>query len=269
MKLIFCIILDRRRGDDIRTERGMIGQLIDKVRTKEERGKKSPGEERPGSKSKVRSKAASYSSFREVTKFPESVGCVDVERIETQLKEKLHDVGRSMGRIIRPGSKEANADYPPWPPVKKQGSCESLSVSSVNSRRSSSVDLVEPPRSASAGAKGRGRGDSLERRIKKQHSWETFPPKRGTNAGAVALAMAAAAAALAAERAERVGRAYARQDPNELPDGFELKPSCLKKADSFEGHEEAVRTLVAAVQETRQTQHQHQQQQLQQQRKPK
>jgi hypothetical protein len=235
----------------------MIGQLIDKVRPKEERGKKSPGEERPGSKAKVRSKAASYSSFREAAKFPDSVGCVDVERIESHLKEKLHDVGRSVGRIIRPGPKDANPDYPQWPPVKKQSSCESLSVSSVNSRRSSSADFVEPPRSASAGAKGR-RSDSLERRIKKQHSWETFPPKRGNNAGTVALAMAAAAAALAAERAERAGRAYARQDPNELPDGFELKPSSLKKADSFEGHEEAVRTLVAAVQETRQTQQQQQ-----------
>ncbi|XP_059490356.1 RING finger protein 207-like isoform X2 [Neocloeon triangulifer] len=254
-----------RRRDDLRAkaERGMLGQLIDKVRTKEERGKKSPGEERP--KTKTRTKAASYSSFRDAAKFPESVAsCVDVERIETHLKEKLHDVGRSVGRIIRPGTKEEAADYPQWPPVKKQSSCESLSVSSVNSRRSSSVDLVEPPRSASAGAKGR-RGDSLERRMKKQHSWETFPPKRGHNASTVALAMAAAAAALAAERAERAERAYARQDPNELPDGFDLKPSSLKKADSFEGHEEAVRTLVAAVQETRHTQ---QQQQQQQQRKP-
>ncbi|CAB3362445.1 Hypothetical predicted protein [Cloeon dipterum] len=245
-----------RRRDDLRAkvERGMLGQLIDKVRTKEERGKKSPGEERP--KTKTRAKAASYSSFRDAAKFPESVAsCVDVERIESHLKEKLHDVGRSVGRIIRPGSKEDTVDYPHWAPVKKQSSCESLSMSSVASRRSSSVDLVEPPRSASAGAKGR-RADSLERRMKKQHSWETFPPKRGTHAGTVALAMAAAAAALAAERAERAERAYARQDPNELPDGFELKPNTLKKADSFEGHEEAVRTLVAAVQETRHTQQQ-------------
>lgn len=362
----------QRKSDDCRPpvlppssemKRGMIGQLIDKVRTKEDRGKKSPGtqEEPPPLRPKktqdrdksisrvLRGKTSSYTSVSgkdssgkistlyhslsgkvlgnqqdqersaesatrrllseshpDMSMLPSevSVGCVDVERLESQLKEKLHDMGRSVGRIIRPkdpsssgtGSLE-DGDYqrisstevralvhrdasstPAASPrhstplgwgresIKKQSSCESLSLSSVsvNSRRSSTVELAEPPRSASAGGKihrGGSRSESAERRMQKQHSWETFPPKRG--AGTVALAMAAAAAALAAERAERVERAERAasaasndshrylQDPNDFQGGFDLKPSTLKKADSFEGHEEAVRTLVAAVQETR------------------
>ncbi|KAF4533083.1 hypothetical protein B566_EDAN017270 [Ephemera danica] len=362
----------QRKGDDGRgssmgpgsEKRGVIGQLINKVRTKDDRGKKSPGssqpqeeqqhpplrakkpQEREKSISRVlRGKTCSYTSVAgkdtsgkmstfyqsisgkvmggpqdqdrsEATRrllsesHPDmtmlagesSVGCVDVERIESQLKEKLHDMGRSVGRIMRtkeptssgtgsvedgdyqripatevravvhrdacstPAASPRRATPPGWA-IKKQSSCESLSLSSVsvNSRRSSNTELTEPPRSASAGSKGHqavSRGDSVERRIHKQHSWETFPPKRG-GAGTVALAMAAAAAALAAERAERMERAERAvsaastdshrycQDPNEFQGAFDIKPGVLKKADSFEGHEEAVRTLVAAVQETR------------------
>jgi hypothetical protein len=74
------------------------------------------------------------------------------------------------------------------------------------------------------------------------------------------------------ERVEGFGK-FCR-DPDAFQGGFELRPAqsgsqgalgslrgevgSLKKADSFEGHEEAVRTLVAAVQETR-TQHMQQQ----------
>jgi hypothetical protein len=344
-------------------KRGMIGQLINKVRTKDDRGKKSPSSSQPQEEQHpplrpkksqdreksisrvLRGKTCSYSSVSgkdtsgKMSSFYQSisgkvlggsqdqerseatrrlisdshpdmsmlsgdsaVGCVDVERIESQLKEKLHDMGRSVGRIMRtkeptssgtgsvedgdyqripatevralvhrdacstPAASPRHATPPGWS-IKKQSSCESLSLSSVsvNSRRSSNTELTEPPRSASAGSKVHrmgSRGDSAERRMYKQHSWETFPPKRG-GAGTVALAMAAAAAALAAERAERIERAERAasvasgdshrycQDPNEFQGGFDLKPGALKKADSFEGHEEAVRTLVAAVQETR------------------
>lgn len=52
----------------------------------------------------------------------------------------------------------------------------------------------------------------------KQRSWETFPPKR------------------------RHHMCHKLSAPNPMP---------LRKADSFEGHEEAVKSLVAAVQETR------------------
>lgn len=52
----------------------------------------------------------------------------------------------------------------------------------------------------------------------KQRSWETFPPKR------------------------RHHMCHKLSAPNPMP---------LRKADSFEGHEEAVKSIVAAVQETR------------------
>lgn len=62
--------------------------------------------------------------------------------------------------------------------------------------------------------------------MQKQRSWETFPrPKSKRGGGGEA------------GTASSLGQ--------------------LKKADSFEGHEEAVRTLVAAVQETRSQLRQH------------
>lgn len=71
-----------------------------------------------------------------------------------------------------------------------------------------------------------GAGKSKSRLMQKQRSWETFPPKK---------------------RHDHSSK-FCR-DPDSFQGGFDL--AGLKKADSFEGHEEAVRTLVAAVQETR------------------
>lgn len=114
--------------------------------------------------------------------------------------------------------------------VFKQSSCESLALSDIGlsgDHRKTLIVVV---------------GSKSKRMMQKQRSWETFPPKR------------------------RDGhRSRFCQDPAAFRSGFEngspvgstmshIGPT-LKKADSFEGHEEAVRTLVAAVQ-----QHQHHQQ---------
>jgi hypothetical protein len=72
----------------------------------------------------------------------------------------------------------------------------------------------------------------------KQRSWETFPrPKSKRNTSV----------------------SYNDTSCGNLSeDGNSNEPfNQLKKADSFEGHEEAVRTLVAAVQETRSKLRQH------------
>ncbi|GLH15024.1 Uncharacterized protein GBIM_19429 [Gryllus bimaculatus] len=138
---------------------------------------------------------------------------------------------------------------------RKQNSCESLTLStvSVNSQRSS-MDLGD--RKTLVVVIGTSSKGAQTRLMQKQRSWETFPPKK--------------------RGIEERGDGYRKfRDPDSFRSGFECRPQDggsqgsigvrgetggLKKADSFEGHEEAVRTLVAAVQETR-SQH------LQQQRK--
>ncbi|XP_063218731.1 uncharacterized protein LOC134528993 [Bacillus rossius redtenbacheri] len=142
---------------------------------------------------------------------------------------------------------------------KQNNSCESLTLSSVsvNSRRSS-VDLGD--RKTLVFVIGSGSKGAKSKLMQKQRSWETFPPKkRGTTE----------------DHRDTYGK-FCR-DPESFRGGFDVhtksdgegaeetagicsETGTLKKADSFEGHEEAVRTLVAAVQETR-SQH------LQQQRK--
>lgn len=117
---------------------------------------------------------------------------------------------------------------------RRRASCESLSTTgSGNSRRSSIADgtvgqqsIMQDPRKTLVYLVG-SRSSSL---VQKQRSWETFPrPKSKRGAGGDGAAAAGASS---------LGQ--------------------LKKADSFEGHEEAVRTLVAAVQETRsQLRHHH------------
>ncbi|XP_046387912.1 uncharacterized protein LOC124157322 isoform X4 [Ischnura elegans] len=284
---------------------------------------------------------------------PSSSGCVDVERIETQLKEKLQDMGRSMGRMIRSGAlrdsgqsqegailvidddyqrillsegKARRATSADWtqstevqvmvhrdadgsgatsgasrgqsPPAmtseraiaarlrgkaptpepaalaaladavaaalkRKQNSCESLLASKGEKSREgrrSSVDLGRKSPGGSKGGDGGSSGGSSARsrggrspRIQKQRSWETFPPKRSGGSGKSSGAEDGSSGGVQ-------GSHRFCQDPNEFQGGFELKPAgpaTLKKADSFEGHEEAVRTLVAAVQENR-SHHHHQ-----------
>lgn len=114
--------------------------------------------------------------------------------------------------------------------VFKQSSCESLALSDIGlsgDHRKTLIVVV---------------GSKSKRLMQKQRSWETFPPKR------------------------RDGHNKNRfcHDPEIFRTGFQngspigstishIGPT-LKKADSFEGHEEAVRTLVAAVQQHQQSQ---------------
>ncbi|KAF5303306.1 hypothetical protein FQA39_LY10045 [Lamprigera yunnana] len=94
----------------------------------------------------------------------------------------------------------------------RQDSADSLSTGSVNSRRSS---FEGPDKTLIVVVNRRGKNMTM---AQKQRSWETFPPKR------------------------RHHMCHKLSAPAPIP---------LKKADSFEGHEEAVKSLVAAVQETR------------------
>ncbi|XP_063985367.1 RING finger protein 207-like [Diachasmimorpha longicaudata] len=120
---------------------------------------------------------------------------------------------------------------------RRRASCDSLSTTgSGNSRRSSIAEgttggpMSQDTRKTLLVLIGpTPKSKSTASLVQKQRSWETFPrPKSKRSAAAVAAAEASATG---------------------------LGP--LKKADSFEGHEEAVRTLVAAVQETRVQRHHH------------
>lgn len=119
---------------------------------------------------------------------------------------------------------------------RRRASCDSLSTTgSGNSRRSSIADGTVGLQQQPAQDPRKtlillfGPTPTSSSLVQKQRSWETFPrpkSKRGGFGGGEAGA------------ASSLGQ--------------------LKKADSFEGHEEAVRTLVAAVQETRsQLRHHH------------
>ncbi|XP_054267743.1 RING finger protein 207-like isoform X2 [Macrosteles quadrilineatus] len=99
-----------------------------------------------------------------------------------------------------------------------------------SSGRRSSMDLMDRRKTLVVVI---GSGKSKARLMQKQRSWETFPPKKRQDR----------------DRDRDHGGSKFCRDPDSFRGGFDL--AGLKKADSFEGHEEAVRTLVAAVQETR------------------
>ncbi|XP_039287373.1 uncharacterized protein LOC111046164 isoform X2 [Nilaparvata lugens] len=104
-------------------------------------------------------------------------------------------------------------------------------------RRRRSVDLMDRRKTLVVLINS---GKSKSRMMQKQRSWETFPPKkRGGGNGSGGGGSGSG---------QDNGTKFCR-DPDSFRGGFDL--AGLKKADSFEGHEEAVRTLVAAVQETR------------------
>lgn len=100
---------------------------------------------------------------------------------------------------------------------KHVDSADSLSTASINTSRRSSLDCTDKTLVVVIGARKKPGALTL---AQKQRSWETFPPKR---------------------RQHVCGKA--RTPP--------AVGTPLRKTDSFEGHEEAVKTLVAAVQETR------------------
>ncbi|XP_011503717.1 PREDICTED: RING finger protein 207-like [Ceratosolen solmsi marchali] len=117
---------------------------------------------------------------------------------------------------------------------RRRASCDSLSTGS-ESRRSSITDGAQ---GLSAQDTGKtlvfliGSSPTSSSLTHKQRSWETFPrPKSKRN----------------------ICVSYGNTNSGNVSgDG-----DSIKKADSFEGHEEAVRTLVAAVQETRSQLRQH------------
>lgn len=122
---------------------------------------------------------------------------------------------------------------------KRRASCDSLSTTgSGGSRRSSLTDAAliahgnKDSRKTLLVLIGPTSAKSTPSLVSKQRSWETFPRPKSKRS-------AASSAIIAAAEASATG----------------LGP--LKKADSLEGHEEAVRTLVAAVQETRNQRHYH------------
>ncbi|XP_034938049.1 RING finger protein 207-like [Chelonus insularis] len=126
-------------------------------------------------------------------------------------------------------STEKNADVR----RRRRASCDSISTTGSGSRRSSIVDGTggqgQDPRKTVLVLIGTSSSKSTPSLVQKQRSWETFPRPKSKRSPV----------STAATEASVTG----------------LGP--LKKADSFEGHEEAVRTLVAAVQETRVQRHHH------------
>lgn len=111
---------------------------------------------------------------------------------------------------------------------RRRASCDSLSTTGSGSRRSSIVDGTVGQTSQDARKTFViliGSTPTSSSLVQKQRSWETFPRPKSKRSGPGEAASSS------------LGQ--------------------LKRADSFEGHEEAVRTLVAAVQETRSHLRQH------------
>lgn len=105
----------------------------------------------------------------------------------------------------------------------RRGSHDSLSTTGSGSRRSSSCDAKDAKNSLILLI---GSPTASTHLMPIQHSWKTFP--RPKNKRKILN--------------DFIAKSY---------DDSAKTIHNLKKADSFEGHEEAVRTLVAAVQETR------------------
>ncbi|XP_018917583.1 RING finger protein 207 isoform X2 [Bemisia tabaci] len=101
----------------------------------------------------------------------------------------------------------------------------------ISSSGRSSMDLADGRKTFFVVINAKNKSSGL---MRKQRSWDTFPPKKRCHEISMASKFC--------------------RDPDSFQGGFNLnsiRSEGLKKADSFEGHEEAVRTLVAAVQETR------------------
>ncbi|XP_060828038.1 RING finger protein 207-like isoform X2 [Bombus pascuorum] len=265
------------------SKRGMLSQLIEKARSKEDR-KKSPGREEsrdrsqnrrprkspdstkpktpPGhwSASKVRSlyrslKGGSGDNSAEGLDQPER--CTDSqqpqshttgEEGEYQRISEASSTGEVKKRVqaqvhavpdeqsipagkrtkVYPASDSEDVFYADEKAStevrrRRRASCDSLSTTGSGSRRSSIIDgtvgqsAQDPRKTMVLLIEPTPKSSSL---VQKQRSWETFPrpkSKRSVTAS----------------------------------EGGTSSLSQLKKTDSFEGHEETVRTLVAAVQETR------------------
>ncbi|XP_025153096.1 uncharacterized protein LOC105189522 isoform X3 [Harpegnathos saltator] len=283
-------------------KRGMLSQLIEKARTKDDR-KKSPGREDGRDRSQSRRSRKSPDSTKPKTPPGHSSGskmrslyrslkggtgdtsaealdqteirCTDSQQPQSHIGDESEyqriSEASSMGEAKKRVQAQVHAvpaDEQPIPkPTKiypasdseevfydekaasdarrrRRASCDSLSTTgSGNSRRSSIVDgtvgqqqqqLAQDPRKTLILLIGpTSTSSSL---VQKQRSWETFPRPKSKRGGGGGGSGGGAGGETGA--ASSLGQ--------------------LKKADSFEGHEEAVRTLVAAVQETRsQLRHHH------------
>ncbi|XP_011260345.1 RING finger protein 207 isoform X3 [Camponotus floridanus] len=251
-------------------KRGVLSQLIEKARTQKEDRKKSPGREDGRDRSQSRRSRKSPDSAKPKTPPGHSSGskmrslyrslksgtgdtsaegldqaerCIDSQQAQSHIAGDEGEYQRiseasSMGEAKKRVQAQVHAvpadEQIPAIPVSGKASkiypasdSEELfyegakAASDARRRRRASCD------SLSTTGSGNSRRSSIADGTK-QRSWETFPrpkSKRGSGEGA------------------GVGASSLGQ---------------LKKADSFEGHEEAVRTLVAAVQETRsQLRHHH------------
>ncbi|XP_024216804.2 RING finger protein 207 [Halyomorpha halys] len=246
--------------------RGVISHLMEKVRTKEDHRKKSPVQEDrvivprelPKERKESIASTKSLSSTRGESKSLDGKTCslyhshsakgsqqqvsstedtallvkkCIQDHLEEQFKQKLLQGQRS--KIIKKDFPDEDSDYQHI----SEATTARVHKSPTYHPHSDTEDSVFYPDTPSSGR--RSSTDLMDRRktlvvvinkgnrlMQKQRSWETFPPKRrgGNNSK------------------------FCR-DPESFRDAFHLNG--LKKADSFEGHEEAVRTLVAAVQETR------------------
>lgn len=85
-----------------------------------------------------------------------------------------------------------------------------------------------------------GKKNRRDRNVQKQRSWETFPPKK---------------------KVEDLSTLYYSKNPDNYKSQFDivaLKTESVKKSDSFEGHEEAVSSLVREFQKIKMLQKQKQ-----------
>ncbi|XP_070161534.1 RING finger protein 207 isoform X3 [Polyergus mexicanus] len=252
-------------------KRGVLSQLIEKARTQKEDRKKSPGREDGRDRSQSRRSRKSpdsakpktppghssgskmrslYRSLKGSTGDTSAEGLDQAERCTDSQQSQSHIAGdegeyqriseaSSMGEVKKRVQAQVHAvpadeQIPPIPVSGKTAKIYPASdseelfyaegakaASDARRRRRASCD------SLSTTGSGNSRRSSIADGTK-QRSWETFPRPKSKRSGGEG----------AGAGASSLGQ--------------------LKKADSFEGHEEAVRTLVAAVQETRsQLRHHH------------
>ncbi|XP_018347660.1 PREDICTED: RING finger protein 207-like isoform X3 [Trachymyrmex septentrionalis] len=245
-------------------KRGVLSQLIEKARTQKDDRKKSPGREDGRDRSQSRRSRKSPDSAKPKTPPGHSSGSKmrslyrslkggtgDTSAEALDQAERCTDSQQTQSHIGDEGEYQRISEASSMGEAKKRVQAQVHAVPTddqIRAMPSSKVPKIYPASDSEELFYGDGKDARRRRRAScdslsttgsgnsrrssitdgtKQRSWETFPrPKSKRGAGS-----------------EGAGASSLGQ---------------LKKADSFEGHEEAVRTLVAAVQETRsQLRHHH------------
>ncbi|XP_018392247.1 PREDICTED: RING finger protein 207-like isoform X2 [Cyphomyrmex costatus] len=245
-------------------KRGMLSQLIEKARTQKDDRKKSPGREDGRDRSQSRRSRKSPDSTKPKTPPGHSSGSKmrslyrslkggagDTSAEALDQAERCTDSQQPQSHIGDEGEYQRISEASSMSEAKKRVQAQVHAVPSDEQMRampSSKVPKIYPASDSEELFYGDGKDARRRRRAScdslsttgsgnsrrssiadgtKQRSWETFPrPKSKRGAGS--------------------------------DGGGASSLGQLKKADSFEGHEEAVRTLVQAVQETRsQLRHHH------------